>query len=66
MCTCLELGRALGEGVGAAEEVGEVEVGDVVARDDVRVGLLDEGAPLGQQVLLGLVHQHLRAWVLGG
>ena len=47
------------ECLGPVDEVGQVEVVDVVSGEDVGVALPDEGRPLGQQVLLLGAGDHL-------
>ncbi len=47
------------EALGTVHQVREIEVGDVVARDHVRVALLDESLPSFEHLALVLIRDDL-------
>ena len=48
-------------GLGAVDQEGEIEAGDVVAGEDVGVGDLQEGDPCTQHLLFRVVRVHVGA-----
>jgi hypothetical protein len=49
------------QSLGAVHEIRQIEVGGVVANDNVRINLLDEVTPPLQHLVLVLIREHLRA-----